>query len=80
MDANGPLARLKKLLFNKETIQTVSQWSREVSELTAESLFASLFALYHTVRNLKLCRNNGASIKFYYVCILRESIVMTRVT
>ncbi|KAI6222128.1 hypothetical protein M3Y95_00951500 [Aphelenchoides besseyi] len=29
VDANGPLARLKNLLFNKETIQTVSQWSRE---------------------------------------------------
>lgn len=29
VDANGPLARLKNLLFNKETIQSVSQWSRE---------------------------------------------------
>ncbi|CAD5207716.1 unnamed protein product [Bursaphelenchus xylophilus] len=29
VDANGPLARLKNLLFNKQTIQTVSQWSRE---------------------------------------------------
>ncbi|KAI6223634.1 hypothetical protein M3Y99_01444900 [Aphelenchoides fujianensis] len=29
VDANGPLARLKNLLFNKETILTVSQWSRE---------------------------------------------------
>uniref|UniRef100_A0A914ZG08 Disintegrin domain-containing protein n=1 Tax=Panagrolaimus superbus TaxID=310955 RepID=A0A914ZG08_9BILA len=29
VDSNGPLARLKNLLFNKETIQTVSQWVHE---------------------------------------------------
>ena len=29
VDSNGPLARLKNLLFNKQTIQTVSQWAHE---------------------------------------------------
>lgn len=27
VDANGPLARLKNLLFNKQTIKSVSQWA-----------------------------------------------------
>lgn len=26
VDANGPLARLKNLLFNRKTIETVTQW------------------------------------------------------
>ncbi|KAK6729782.1 hypothetical protein RB195_006685 [Necator americanus] len=29
VDANGPLARLKNLLFNKKTIETVTQWVQE---------------------------------------------------
>ena len=29
VDSNGPLARLKKLLFNEETIKTVSEWVQE---------------------------------------------------
>uniref|UniRef100_A0A914EM41 ADAM10 endopeptidase n=1 Tax=Acrobeloides nanus TaxID=290746 RepID=A0A914EM41_9BILA len=29
VDSNGPLARLKNLLFNKQTINTVSQWAQE---------------------------------------------------
>jgi len=29
VDSNGPLARLKNLLFNKQTIKTVSQWVHE---------------------------------------------------
>ncbi|XP_063229984.1 disintegrin and metalloproteinase domain-containing protein 10 [Bacillus rossius redtenbacheri] len=29
VDAEGPLARLKNLLFNKETLQTVAQWITE---------------------------------------------------
>uniref|UniRef100_A0A7E4ZT23 ADAM10 endopeptidase n=1 Tax=Panagrellus redivivus TaxID=6233 RepID=A0A7E4ZT23_PANRE len=29
VDSNGPLARLKNLLFNKHTIKTVSQWAHE---------------------------------------------------
>lgn len=29
VDSNGPLARLKNLLFNKHTIKTVSQWVQE---------------------------------------------------
>ncbi len=26
VDSNGPLSRLKKLLFNSETLRTVSEW------------------------------------------------------
>ncbi|VDL76326.1 unnamed protein product [Nippostrongylus brasiliensis] len=29
VDANGPLARLKNLLFNRKTIETVTQWVQE---------------------------------------------------
>ncbi|KAJ1346475.1 hypothetical protein KIN20_001265 [Parelaphostrongylus tenuis] len=29
VDANGPLARLKNLLFNRKTIETVTQWIQE---------------------------------------------------
>lgn len=37
VDAEGPLARLKNLLFNKETLLSVAQWVTVSTHLNCDS-------------------------------------------
>ena len=69
VDAEGPLARLKNLLFNKQTLLSVAQWIT-VGILTAKLILCS-FLVQLSLYNY-CCRNTGGRF-FSWVSVLSSS-------
>jgi hypothetical protein len=77
VDAEGPLARLKNLLFNKETLLTVAQWitvSWRSLAFILSSCFSILFKYTDVkyVESFKICRRRMEKLSWMNCFVVKE--------
>ncbi|RCN50524.1 reprolysin family zinc metalloprotease [Ancylostoma caninum] len=83
VDANGPLARLKNLLFNKKTIETVTQWVQEkwwvvVCGALALLVFMALFIKCCAVHTPSTNPNKPPALNLYQTLTRPSTLIRQR--
>ncbi|KJH49558.1 Disintegrin [Dictyocaulus viviparus] len=83
VDANGPLARLKNLLFNRKTIETVTQWIQEkwwvvVCGALILLVFMALFIKCCAVHTPSTNPNKPPALNFYQTLTRPSTLIRQR--